>query len=209
MNYTELVAAIASTTENTFETTDVNRFIDLAEQRIYNSVRLPVLRKTSTAINTVNGTSTVTLPTDFLAMFSIAIVASGVYTYLLNKDTDFIREAYPTIATTGVPAHYALVDSTTAVFGPTPGAVYNVVLNYYFYPASIVVAATTWLGDNFESALLAACLIEAARFMKSEQDTVQLYDAEYKRAMTLLVNLGNGRLQQDEYRSGAPRTQVM
>jgi hypothetical protein len=208
--YAETVSAIESTTENTYDTVDVDRFITNAEERIFNMVRLPFLRKTDTSITTVNGTSTITLPTDFLAPFSVAIVSSGTYTYLLNKDPDFIREAYPVIATTGVPAHYAFVNDTTLIMGPTPGAAYSVVLNYFYMPSSLTVDTSgTWLSDNFFSALLAACLVEAAIFMKSTEDIVALYDKDFKQKMTLLLNLGSGRLQQDDYRSGSARTKVV
>jgi hypothetical protein len=211
LDYSELVAQIEAITENTFDatgSTNIDRIIQQAEQRCYNTVQFPVERKTDSTKSTVNGTPTVTLPTDFLAPFSVAIVTSGTgaYTYLLNKEPDFIREAYPVISATATPIHYALQDSTTMILGPTPNAVYNVVVNYFFYPESIVTADTTWLGDNFDSLLLAACLVEAAVFMKSEEDVVNMYMTQFKTAAALAKNLGNGRLLQDEYRSGASRT---
>lgn len=209
MDYAGLVEAIQSTVENEFETEDINRFISFAESRIYNTVRLPALRKTDSSVNTVNGTSTITLPNDYLAPFSVAVVSSGTYYYLLNKDPDFIREAYPTVGATGLPVHYAQPDKTSLIFGPTPAATYQVVINYFYYPESIVTATNTWLGDNYAFVLLAACLIEAAKFLKSEQDTIDLYTKEYAQAISLLINFGDGRLNQDEYRSGAPRTQAV
>lgn len=210
LSYAQLVVQIEAITENTYDatgSTNIDRIIAQAEQRCYNTVQFPVERKTDATKNTVNGTPTVALPTDFLAPFSVAVVTSGTgaYTYLLNKEPDFIREAYPTIAATGTPVHYGLQDSTTMIFGPTPNAVYNVVVNYFFYPESIVSASTTWLGNNFDTLLLSACLVEAAVFMKSDEDTVNLYKDQFNKAAALAKNLGNGRLMQDEYRSGASR----
>lgn len=211
--YTDLVTDIQNTMENTFdatgETTNIDRIIQNAEQRIYNTVSLPATNKSDTTITTVMGTATITPPADFLAPSSLAIVSAGTYTYLLNKDQSFIREAYPTPATTGVPVHYAFDDDNTIRLGPTPDAAYQVVLWYFAYPESIVTASTTWLGDNFYFALLAACLVEAAVFMKMNEVEIKNYDEQFKRAMALLKNYGNGKVQQDDYRSGMPRTKVV
>lgn len=209
MTYDELVAAIESTSENTFDTPDMDRFIALSEQKIYNSVLLPALRKNVTGTATSN-VQYLTLPDDFNAMFSIAVFAGvGAYTYLLNKDVDFIREAYPTPSDTGMPVHYGLFDENTIILGPTPDGSYTVEMHYFYYPESIVTAGTSWLGEHFDSALFNACMVEANRFMKGEEDLTAMYADAYKQAITLLKNLGNGKLQQDTYRSGVARTQVV
>jgi len=144
------------------------------------------------------------------------ISATGDYTYLLNKDVNFIREAYPNAATTGTPKYYAVfgpnsgnVQELSLLLGPTPDANLTAELHYFYYPISIVTAGTSWLGDNFESALVNAVLVEAARFMKAEADTVASYDAQYQQSLTLLKNLGDGKMRQDAYRSGQVRTKVI
>ena len=227
MNYTQLTAAITEYTEN-YETTFVANipvFVKQAEQRIYNSVQFPSLRK-----NMVGTTSTnnkyVAAPNDFLAVYSFAVVTdvtggdinTGTYEYLLNKDVNFIRQAYPTPNDTGVPRYYALFGPTisgstitpelTFILGPTPNANYKVELHYYYYPESIVTAGTTWLGDNFDSVLLYGSLVEAYIFMKGETDMMQLYDGKYKEALALAKRLGDGMERQDAYRSGQYRQPV-
>lgn len=209
--YAELVTDIQNITENTFDasgSTNIDRIIRDAEQRIYNAVTLPATRTTASLTATI-GNPDVALPADFLAPLSLAVIVSSTYTYLLNKDEDFIREAYPVVATTGVPVHYAMADAETLKLGPTPGVAYSLVLEYFAYPESIVTADTTWLGDNFYFVLLSACLLEAAIFMKSEEDTLTAYDEQFKRAIAALKNYGNGKTQQDDYRSGSPRTKVV
>lgn len=208
MNYAELVYAVESTTENQFDTADMNRFIDLAEQTIYNSVQLPALRKNVTG-NFSSANKYLSLPTDYLSTFSIAVInTDGSYQYLINKDVNFIREAYPAPTDTAIPKYYANFDANTFLVGPTPDASYNTELHYFYYPESIVTAGTTWLGDNFDSALLNATLIEAIRFQKGEADLVKLYQDQYVQAVTLLKNLGDGKLRQDTYRSGQVRNKV-
>ena len=188
----------------------------LAEQKIYNSVQLPSLRKNVTgALTSTN--KYLALPDDFLSVFSLAVVdALGAYSFLLNKDVNFIREAYPTPTDTGTPKYYAVfgpdsatLQELTLILGPTPNAGLTAELHYFYYPVSIVTAGTSWLGDNFDSALFNAVMVEAIRFMKGEPDMVALYDAQYKQSLTLLKNLGDGKLRQDAYRSGQVRTQVI
>jgi len=211
MNYTELVAAIQSYTENQYSTTDVNTFIQQAEQRIYNSVQLPDLRKNVTG-NMTSGNKYFSLPSDWLSTFSIAVInANNEYTYLLNKDVNFIRESFPDTDTPfyGKPEYYAIFDDTTMLLGPTPDANYSSELHYYYYPESIVTAGNTWLGDNFDSALLYGALLEAAAFLKEEPDTVAMYTARYNEAMQLLQNLGEGKNRRDAYRSGQERIPVI
>lgn len=210
MNYSELVAEIQSYTENQFTTTDINTFIEQAEQRIYNSVQLPAIRKNVTGSLTT-GNKYLSVPTDWLATFSLAVIdAAGEYRYLLNKDVNFIRAAYPTtaIADRAVPEYYAIFDSASFILGPTPDLAYTVELHYYYYPESIVTANTTWLGNNFDSTLLYGALLEAYTFMKGEQDVLVMYQKRYDEAMGLLKQLGDGKDRRDAYRSGQVRYPV-
>jgi len=210
MNYTELVAAVQSYTENQYSTTDVNTFIQQAEQRIYNSVQLPDLRKNVTG-NMTSGNKYLSLPSDWLSTFSIAVInANNEYTYLLNKDVNFIRESFPDTDTPfyGKPEYYAIFNDTTMLLGPTPDANYSSELHYYYYPESIVTAGNTWLGDNFDSALFYGSLLEASVFMKDEADIVTQYMNKYNEAMGLLQNLGEGKNRRDAYRSGQERIPV-
>jgi hypothetical protein len=215
MNYAALVTAISDYTENTFTTTDMNTFIQQAEQRVYNTVQFPSLRKNVTGAVTTNN-KYLACPSDFLAPYSMAVIDSlGVYTYLLNKDVNFIREAYPQPTDTGLPKYYALfgpqftaATELSFILGPTPSAAYSMELHYYFYPESITTAQTTWLGDNFDSVLLYGALVEAITFMKGEQDMVALYDGKYKEALALAKRLGDGMERQDAYRSGQYRQAV-
>jgi hypothetical protein len=211
MNYAQLVAAIQSYTENQYTTTDINTFIENAEQRIYNTVQLPDLRKNVTA-NMTSGNKYMSLPSDWLATFSIAVInANNEYTYLLNKDVNFIRESFPDTDSPfyGKPEYYAIFDDTTMILGPTPDADYNTELHYYYYPTSIVTSGSSWLGNNFDSALLYGSLLEAAAFLKEEPDTVAMYTARYNEAMQLLQNLGEGKNRRDAYRSGQERIPVI
>jgi hypothetical protein len=227
MNYAELVSAIETYTENTFpattladgtvvsSTTQINNFIEQAEQRIYNSVQFPSLRKNVTGVTTASN-KYVSCPLDFLATYSIAVIdpVTGAYTYLLNKDVNFIREAYPTPTSTGAPKYYALFgpassDETelTFILGPTPDVAYSMELHYYYYPTSITTSAsgTSWLGDNFDSVLLYGSLVEAYTYMKGEADIIGLYDTKYKEALALAKRLGDGLERSDAYRSGQSR----
>ena len=216
MNYSELKTAVQDYCENTFTATDFATMTQLAEQKIYNSVQLPSLRKNVTGSLTATN-QYLALPYDFLSVFSLAIVDSlGAYTYLLNKDVNFIREAYPTPTDTGSPKYYAVfgpdsstLQELTVILGPTPSAGLVAELHYFYYPVSIVTAGTSWLGDNFDSALFNAVMVEAIRFMKGEDDMVKMYADAYKQSLTLLKNLGDGKLRQDAYRSGQLRTQVI
>ena len=219
MNYAALVASISSYTENTFPTVDMNVFITQAEKRIYNAVQIPALRKNVTGITTASN-KYLACPDDFLSSYSLAAIdpTTGSYTFLLNKDVNFIREAYPKPTTTGSPKYYALFGPAVAssvitteltfIIGPTPDAAYSMELHYYYYPESIVTASTTWLGDNFDSALLYGTLVEAYTYMKGEQDMVTLYSDRYVQAIALLKNLGDGKQRQDAYRDGQVRTRV-
>lgn len=218
MNYTELKQNIADICENQFTDDEYALFTKLAEQRIYNTVQIANLRKNVIGLTSANN-KYLSCPGDFLSVYSIAVIdGSGDYHFLLNKDVNFIREAYPKATDSGLPKHYAIFGPTVAgttvtnelsfLLGPTPDAAYQTELHYYYYPESIVTAGTTWLGDNFDSALLNGALIEAIRFMKGEPDMVKLYNDMYVQAIALLKNLGDGKQRADAYRDGQVRVQV-
>ena len=203
MTYAQLTANIEDICETSFTSDQLAMFTQQAEQTIYNTVQLPSLRKNVTGALT-SGVKYLSVPTDFLYTFSLAVLDSdGVFTYLLNKDVNFIREAYPNPSTTGAPKHYAIFDDSSFILGPTPNSGYTMELHYGYYPESIVTASTLpWLSENFDSALLNGALVEAIRFMKGEPDMVQIYNNMYLQSIALLKNLGDGKLQQDTYRSG-------
>ena len=224
MNYSTLFNTIQAYCENDFPDTVVNTttattasfltkdqidtFIRQAEQRIYNTVQLPVSRENVTGSCT-SGNRFLTTPTDWLSTFSLArINADGSYDYLLNKDVEFIRESFPIPATTGAPTHYAIFDETTFILGPTPDADYTMELLYYAYPTSIVTSGTTWLGTNFDSALLYGSLLEAYAFMKGEQDVNATYVSRYNESIAMLKQLGEGKDRQDMYRTVQARYPV-
>jgi hypothetical protein len=227
MNYQTLSAQIQAFTENTFPDTgtwdgqlvsskdQIDQFIKNAEQRIHNTVQFPSLRKNVTGLTTASN-KYLSTPTDFLSAFSVAIIdGTGRYEFLVNKDVNFIRAAYPSPTATGLPRYYALFGPTTTndpvpvvtnelslILGPTPNAAYNVELHYYYYPESIVTAGNTWLGDNFDTVLLYGALVEAAIFMKAEPDTLTTYQAKYAEAISQAKRLGDGLQREDAYRSG-------
>jgi hypothetical protein len=218
MNYTQLASAIKGYCENDFPETagaftsadQIATFVQIAEQRIYNMVQLPALRKNVTG-NMTSGNKYLACPSDWLATFSLAVInANNEYKYLLNKDVNFIRESYPDTdaAFYGEPEYYAQFDQDTFILGPTPDASYATELHYFYYPQSIVTAGTSWLGDNFDSALLYGALLEAASFMKSDPDTIAFYKQRYDDAMVELKQLGDGKNRQDAYRSGQFRMPV-
>ena len=218
MNYTQLTASIKAYCENDFpqavgaggltSAEQIARFVQQAEQRIYNSIQFPALRKNVTGNATASNKYLAT-PVDWLATFSLArINADGSYEYLLNKDVNFIRESFPFPATTGAPTHYAIFDENTFILGPTPDASYSMELHYFYYPQSIVTAGTSWLGDNLDSLLFYGSLLEAAAFMKSEPDTVKNYMERYNEAFTMGKQLGEGKDRQDMYRTPQVRYPV-
>mgnify|MGYP003631964490 CR=1 FL=1 len=205
MNYTELKANIEDICETSFTADELAMFTEQAEQKIYNTVQIPALRKNVTGTVTLNNVY-VDVPDDFLWSYSLAVVdGDGNYSYLINKDVNFIREAYPKATSTGLPKHYAYFNDTAFIVGPTPDVSYTVELHYGYYPTSIVTAGTSWLGNEFDTALLNGALIEAIRFMKGERDMIELYQNMYIQAMGLLENLGNGKLRADAFRSGQYR----
>lgn len=213
VDYTALKTAVEDSVENTFSADNFALLTKLAEQKIYNTVQLPNLRKTATPTLTI-GNRYVNLPTDFLAVHSFAVVlTSGAYEFLLNKDVNFMRESYPNPTVTGTPRYYALDGTSTplvqqAILGPTPSAALATELNYFYYPESIVTATNTWLGDNFDSVLFNGVMVEAARFMKQEPDIVATYTNQFNDSLLLLKNLGDAKNRQDSYRSGQTRGKV-
>ena len=218
MTYDELVTQVNDYIENSFPTSNIDTFIKQAEQRIYNTVQLASLRKNVTGTATV-GNKYLQCPTDFLSVYSIAVISDSEYLYLLNKDVNFIREAYPSTAAAfrGKPKHYAIFgprsdneDELSFILGPTPDLSYEVELHYFYLPESIVDSADgrTWLGDNFDSALLYGTLMEAATYTKAEADMVKLYSDRYVQSIALLKNLGDGKQRMDAYRDGQVRVPV-
>jgi len=210
LNYAQLVVQIQDYTENTFTTVDINNFIRQAEQRIYNTVQLPALRKNVTGTLSI-GNKYLAMPADWLSTFSLAVInTANEYSYLLNKDVNFIRQSFPDTDTDfyGEPQYYAVFDNTTFIVGPTPDAAYSAELHYFYYPESIVTAGTSWVGTNFSSALLYGSLLEAYTYMKGEKDVLDNYRNRYDEAMLLLKQLGDGKNRQDSYRSGQVRYPV-
>lgn len=226
MTYTELVTAIQEYTEN-YEQTFVDNiplFLQQTETRVYNTVQIPALRANKTGVVSANN-KYLSAPSDFLAVYSLAVIenygtATETYHYLLNKDVNYIREAYPTPADTGLPQYYAIfgpsvssnvvTDELTFIFGPTPDAQYYAELHYYYYPESITTApdGRTWLGDNYDPVLLYGALREAYLYMKGEQDLIANVEAKYNEALGQLKRLGDGMERQDAYRSGQTRVKV-
>ena len=218
MNYTQLSDAIIAYTENTSSdfAAQIPVFVKQAEQRIYNSMQFPSVRKNVTGVTQANN-KYLSCPTDFLAVYSMAAIdATGNYEYLLNKDVNFIRQSYPNPNDDkGIPRYYAIfgpnsVDDAelTFILGPTPDATYTIELHYFYYPESIVTAQTTWLGDNFDTVLLYGSLVEAYTYMKGEPDMMALYNTKYTEALALAKRLADGMERQDAYRSGQYRMKV-
>jgi len=213
MTYTELVAQIGSYTENTYPTVDVNTFITQAENRIFNSVNLPDLRRNDTGgISAAN--KYLNVPLDWLATYSLAVIdnATNEYTFLLNKDVNFIRESFPDTdaAHYGKPKYYAVFDDETFILGPTPDIDYGAELHYFFYPESITTATSgkSWLGDNYSTALLYGSLLEANTYLMSNAEKMSMLDKRYNEAMVELLSLGEGKNTRDAYRSGQARIPV-
>ena len=219
MNYTALSNAIIAYTENTSSdfAAEIPVFVQQAEQRIYNSVQFPSIRKNVTGVTQGNN-KYLSCPTDFLSVYSMAVInTDGSYDYLLNKDVNFIRQSYPSPTDTGTPRYYALFGPTVSgstitnelsfILGPTPDAIYSVELHYYYYPESITTASSgqTWLGDNFDTVLLYGSLVEAYTYMKGENDMMALYNQKYMEALALAKRLGDGLERSDAYRSGQSR----
>lgn len=220
MNYTELSAEIQNYTQN-YETTfvaTIPTFVTQAEERIYNTVQIPPLRKNVTGGVTA-GNKYLSCPSDFLSVFSLAVIdADGNYEYLLNKDVNFIRASYPNPNDQAIPKYYALfgptvvssvtTDELSFILGPTPDDSYDVELHYYYYPQSITTAGTSWLGDNYSPALLYGSLVEAYTYMKGEADVMSFYEKKYQEALAQLNRLGTGLERGDAYRDGQAKIKV-
>lgn len=211
MNYTQLVNLVKQYTQNeeTSFVANIPNFVQLAEERIYNAVFIPAIRKNQIGTLTPNN-KYLTVPADWLANFSLAVIdpLTNAQTFLLDKDVNFIRECYPDPDDVGVPKYYAIFDKNTFILGPTPNSNYQVELHYYYYPESIVTEGTSWLGDNFETVLLYGTLREAYLYMKGEQDIVQYYEQKYQESLALLKRLGEGKDRQDAFRNGLNRIPV-
>jgi len=211
MNYATLSTLIqqyCETTESSF-VANIPTFVQLAEERIYNSVQIPAIRKNQIGNLTPNN-KYLTLPTDWLSTFSIAVIdpTTNAQSFLLDKDVNFIRESYPDPDVTGVPQYYAIFDNNTFILGPTPDAAYEVEMHYYYYPQSIVTAGTSWIGDNYENVLLYGCIREAYTYLKGDADMMQNYEQKYQEAMLQLLRIGDGLNRRDSYRSGQARVPV-
>ena len=220
MTYVELVAEIQNYTQN-YESqfvATIPTFVSQAEERIYNSVQIPALRRNVTGV-TFGGSKYLSCPSDFLSSFSLAVIdGDGNYEYLLNKDVNFMRAAYPNPNDEGLPKYYSLFGPTVVgvtvtnelsfILAPTPDDAYDVELHYYYYPESIVTAGTSWLGDNYSPVLLYGSLVEAYTYMKGEADIMAFYDKKYTEALSQLNRLGTGLERGDAYRDGQAKIKV-
>lgn len=211
MNYATLVTLVQQYCEST-ETSfvaNIPTFVQLAEERIYNSVQIPAIRRNQIGTLSINN-KYLTLPSDWLATFSLAVInpVTNAQEFLLDKDVNFIRQSYPDPDDTGLPKYYAIFDANTFILGPTPDYAYAVEMHYYYYPQTIVTAGTSWLGDNFETVLLYGTLREAYTYLKGEQDMMQYYEQKYQESLGLLKLLGEGKDRRDAFRSGLNRIPV-
>lgn len=209
MNYSELTALVKEyleVDETTFNA-NIDQFVKLAEEEIYRAVQLKDLRKNSTA-SLVDGNQYLGLPSDYLSSYSLAVSNSGEYSYLLHKDVNFIREAFPNATTEGLPRFYAEFDDDTLILGPTPDSNYTVELHYYYKPTSIVDSSTSWIGTNAENALLWGTLIQAYIFLKGDQDVMAMYQQRYDTAIRDLTILQEGRNNKDTYRKPNKRVDI-
>lgn len=213
MNYAQLKQAIQDYTEN-YEATfvaNIPNFVRQNEERVYRSVMIPELRKNVTGSLTANN-KYLARPSDFLSVFSIAVIdGDGTYNYLIDKDVNFMREAYPVSTVSALPKYYSQFDGDTSsasfgnfILGPTPNQSYAVELHYYYDPESIVDTGTSWLGENAESVLLYGSLVEAYVFMKGDGDLMAAYKAQYDEALQRLGVI-DYRSKRDSYRDGEPR----
>lgn len=211
MNYatlTTLIQQYCESTETSF-VANIPTFVQLAEERVYNTVQIPAIRRNQIGTLSI-GNKYLTLPSDWLATFSIAAITpgTGAQEFLLDKDVNFIRQSYPNPSDTGMPKYYAIFDKNTLILGPTPDTAYQVEMHYYYIPESIVTAGTTWLGDNYETVLLYGSIREAYTYLKGETDLMQYYEQKYQEAMQQLMRLGDGLNRRDSYRSGQVRVPV-
>ena len=211
MNYATLTTLIQQYCESTEQTfvDNIPTFVQLAEERVYNSVQIPAIRRNQIGTLSINN-KYLTLPSDWLATFSLAVIDpdTGAQEFMLDKDVNFIRQSYPSPDDVGVPKYYAIFDDNTLILGPTPDYAYQVEMNYYYYPESIVTAGTSWLGDIYENILLYGALREAYTYLKGEADMMANYETKYQEAVQQLMRLGDGLNRRDSYRSGQVRLPV-
>jgi hypothetical protein len=211
MNYASLTTLIQQYCESTEQSfvANIPTFVQLAEERIYNSVQIPAIRRNQIGTLTI-GNKYLTMPSDWLATFSLAVIdpATNAQEFLLDKDVNFIRQSYPDPDDQAKPKYYAIFDDNTFILGPTPDLAYQVEMHYYYYPQSIVTAGTSWVGDNYENVLLYGSLREAYTYLKGEADMMQYYEAKYQEAIQQLARLGDGLNRRDSYRSGQVRLPV-
>ena len=211
MNYASLTTLIQQYCESTEQSfvANIPTFVQLAEERIYNSVQIPAIRRNQIGTLTI-GNKYLTMPSDWLATFSLAVIdpVTNAQEFLLDKDVNFIRQSYPDPDDQAKPKYYAIFDDNTFILGPTPDLAYQVEMHYYYYPQSIVTATTSWLGDNFETVLLYGTLREAYLYMKGEQDIITYYEQKYQESLGLLKLLGEGKDRRDAFRSGLNRIPV-
>lgn len=202
MNYATLYAAVVDETENNDTTfvANIPTFVKNAEKRIYQAVKIPALRKSSTSLTFTANSPYFTVPTDYLSTWEFAVVASNEHAFLIPKDVSFIRSTYPNTTTTGTPKYYAQFSETQFIIGPTPSSAFASEIHYFYYPESLVTASTTWLGENFDMLLLYGTLVEAAVFMKSEEDTMKAYSEQYIVNLKLLKDYAEGTLRSAPYR---------
>ena len=214
--YAGLVNAISAFTEVNEQTflDNIPTFVQDTERLVNNTVQLPAFRKNVTGSATANFPY-LTLPSDFLATFSVAVMNTDEplvpnnYRYMLNKDVNYIREMFPYPAVTGVPQYYALFDNNTYILGPTPDVNYDIELHYFAYPTSIVTAGSTWLSQNFPNVLLYGALCESYIFLKGESDILQMYQAKFDQAMVPLKQLSDGKDRTDMYRTVQVRDKIV
>jgi hypothetical protein len=208
MNYSELVQLVQETCETTFTSTQLEFFTRIAEEKLYDVVQPPALRKNATSALTPN-VQYLQVPQDFRYVYSLSVWDNlGGQTFLVNKDVNFIREAYPYPQTVGFPKYYANFDADSFILGPTPDTSYVTELHYGYFPESIVTAGTTWLSEKCSHALLNGTLVQAIRFMKGSEDLVKLYESHYSQSLLMLKTLADGKLREDVYRSGQTRIKV-
>ena len=215
MNLQQITQAIQDYSENTESlfVSNIGLFLRQAEDRIYNTVHIPVLRKNVTG-NLTAANPYLSCPNDFLSVYSLAVIdTSGNYSYLIDKDVSFIREAYSNPTNQGLPKYYAMFGpqlsnmlDISLLTAPTPDSNYNVELHYFYYPVSITdtvnnPAGVTWLSDNYDPALFYGAMREAMIFMKQEQDMVTYYEQKYQEAIGQLTRLVNGLERGDAYRN--------
>ena len=207
--FTQLKTAIQDYTDNS-ETTFVNHlsdFIKASEERIFKNVDLELFRKNVTSAMT-SSDKFLTIPDDYLSSFSLQITTAGSEGFLLQKDVNFLQEAFDGSSSTGLPRYYAVFDINNFIVAPTPNSNYTIELHYYYRPTSLTAGAdsgTTWLSTNAPFALLYGSLVEAYTYMKGEPDIMQQYEKRFNDQLVRLKDLAEARENTDAYSEGLPR----